>query len=429
MQNTHLRRTPLPNGIILLSETIPHLRSVSVGVWVRTGSRYESDPALQGVSHFIEHLVFKGTRRRDAREIAFAIDRLGGHLDAFTGREYTCFYARVMDEHLPQALELLAEIVLQPAFAPREMEVERQVILEEIRTVEDSPDEYVHELFSQGIWRGHPLGQPILGTEESITRLSRRDLQQYFQAHYRPENIIIAAAGNLDYEHLKALVQQHFQKGRTTSAPGGAVPAAKLKAPVFQRHICARGKELEQVHLCLGTRGLAYSHRRRFAGYLLNTLLGSGMSSRLFQKIREEHGLAYVVYSFFSSYLDTGVFGVYAGTSPDTVRRVIELTVREFRALKQTPVGEEELKKAKDQLKGSLMLSLESTTSRMMTLAKDEMYFGRSFSMDEILDAIEAVTPEQVRELAGIIFRSDILSLSLVGPAQAIEVQERLLSC
>ncbi len=426
MANSAVQRTVLANGTVLLTEAIPHVRSVSIGVWIKTGSRHEEYSALSGVSHFIEHLAFKGTPQRSAREIAFTIDSLGGHLDAFTGREYTCFYTRVMDKHLPQAVELLADIVLHPSLDPKEMEVERQVILEEIRTTEDSPDDYVHDLFIQAVWRGHTLGQSILGTSKSISNLSHQGLVTYFKQNYYGGNMIISAAGNLEHRELRELIEKYFQGD---NKPPATTPPAQTNTPRFQQHLTSRGKDLEQVHLCLGCKGIPYDNEQRFPAYLLNTLLGAGMSSRLFQKIREERGLAYVIYSYFSAYRDVGFFAVYAGTAPHRVQEVIELIAQEFKTIKNTPVGEVELRKVKEHLKGSLMLGLESTTNRMTTLAKYQIYFGRHFTLDEILAGIESVTPEQIQELAQDIFQSETLSLALLGPAKAISLDKGVLRC
>lgn len=423
MDNNNVRRTVLANGIILLTETIPHVRSVSIGVWVKNGSRYEP-PALQGASHFIEHLLFKGTQTRNAREIAFAIDSLGGHLDAFTGREFTCYYARIMDEHLFMAIELLADIVLNPLFEPKELEVERQVILEEIRTTEDSPDDYIHDLFAQTVWKTHPLGQPILGTNETIGNITQSEIVNFYKNSYYSENIVIVAAGNLDHQKLQDKVENLFQNAN--SSPENPVSMGE-KLPVFNKQTTGRLKDLEQVHLCIGTNGVPYADKQRFTCYILNTLLGGGMSSRLFQKIREERGLAYSIYSYFVSYYDAGSFATYAGTAAANSDEVIGLIIDEFKKAKTIPIEEEELQKSKEQLKGSLMLSMESTTNRMTTLAKYEIYFKRQYSLDEILARIKEVTPDDLQALSKNLFQTNLLSMVYLGPPKMTAPDEKLL--
>ncbi len=425
MEKAIIQRSVLTNGIVLLSETIPHVRSVSVGVWVKTGSQDES-PALNGASHFIEHLLFKGTPTRSAREIAFVIDSLGGHLDAFTGREHTCFYTRIMDEHLPLAMELLADIALNPLFDSKDIEVERQVILEEIRTTEDAPDDYIHDMFAHAIWGDNPLGQPILGTSQTIRQLTPEKLKNYFKENYFGGNIVISAAGNITHQELYTLAQKYFQV-QDRSATDTSTGDNNYSQP--PQSVISRNKDLEQVHLCLGTKGISYSHKYRFAIFILNTLLGGGMSSRLFQKIREERGLAYSIYSYFVSYQTTGIFSAYAATAPENMREVVELILQEFTSLKTTPVDKEELTKSKEQLKGSLMLGMESTTNRMSSLAKYEIYFGRQFTLDEIIDNIEKVTPGELQELARELFSGESLTLALMGPAEAVKFDAKSLRC
>lgn len=423
MEKSTAKRTILANGIIFLSETIPHVRSVSLGIWVKTGSRYES-PEISGISHFIEHLLFKGTENRSAREIAYEIDSLGGQMDAFTGREYTCYYARVMDEHLPKALQLLADLVTRPSLTSNDMEVERQVILEEIRMIEDTPEDYVHDMFTHLIWQGHALGQSILGTQETVKNLSNQDIARHFKANYHSGNIIIAAAGNFDPKILQEQIEEKFK------LPGSIERAAKsITAPEFQPHFIIKNKDLEQVHLCLGSKGIAYSDEQRYAAYILNTVLGGGMSSRLFQKIREERGLAYAVYSYFTSYLDTGMFAIYAGTAPSSLHEVLDLIMAELKTIKNNPLDDDELNKSKEQLRGALMLGLESTTNRMTSLAKHEIYFGYHITMDEIINGIELVTTEQVQSLARNLFSSEFLSLSLLGAVENDFLNKNLLQC
>jgi predicted Zn-dependent peptidase len=398
----------LPNGLTLITESMPHVRSVAVGVWLTRGSRHEK-PAESGISHFIEHMVFKGTNTRSAERIAAEVDSIGGHMDAFTAKEYASFHLKVLDEHLPLAIEILGDIVLHPLFDPVEMGKEKKVIFEEMSMVEDTPDDLVVERFTRAFWPDHPLGRPILGTKQSVNGFKREDLAAFFKAVYRPANILVAAAGHLDHAAATELVRRHFgalEKGGT--ARNGGPPRA-------QPAIVTRSKkELEQVHLCLGTRCYPQGHADRYVTYILNTILGGSMSSRLFQNVREKRGLVYSISSGVAAYSDAGLLSVYAGTRLDSVDPVLRLTMEEFRRLKDEPVPEEELRRAKDHLKGSLMLSLENTGSRMSHLARQHIYFGRQFSLDEILTGIEGVTAAGVQRVAADLFRGE-LTLSLLG--------------
>jgi predicted Zn-dependent peptidase len=398
----------LPNGLTLITESMPHVRSVAVGVWLTRGSRHEQ-PAESGISHFIEHMVFKGTNTRSAERIAAEVDSIGGHMDAFTAKEFASFHLKVLDEHLPLALEILGDIVLHPLFDPIEMGKEKKVIFEEMSMVEDTPDDLVVERFTRAFWPDHPLGRPILGTKQSVNSFKREDLSSFFKAVYRPANILVAAAGHLDHEAATELVRRHFgalEKGG--KVPNGGPPRPK---PAI---VTRSKKELEQVHLCLGTRCYPQGHADRYVTYLLNTILGGSMSSRLFQNVRERRGLVYSISSGVAAYSDAGLLSVYAGTRIDSVDEVLRLTVEEFRRLKVERVPEEELRRAKDHLKGSLMLSLENTGSRMSHLARQHIYFGRQFSLDEILAGIESVTEEALQRVAKDLFRGE-LTLSLLG--------------
>ncbi|MEE9217629.1 MAG: pitrilysin family protein [Acidobacteriota bacterium] len=404
-----IQKTVYDNGLSVLTERMPNLRSISLGIWLKKGSRHEAE-AENGISHFIEHLVFKGTRRRTGQEIAKAIDSIGGQIDAFTSKEYTCFYAKVLDEHLDVAIDLLSDIVLNPRFDPDDIEKERKVIFEEIRMVEDTPDERVYDLFSETFWRGHPLGLPIQGTQESIRLLTQRHLLDYFQASYHPGQMLVSAAGNLEHEATSEQIRRVF-----ASLTNG-LPLPATKPPRECADLALQDKDgLEQVHLCLGVKAFPQDSNDRFAGYVLNTLLGGTMSSRLFQNIREERGLAYSVYSSVSSFIDTGYLMVYAATGSKQARQVIELVLDEFRRLKSQPVSAQELRDAKDHLKGSLMLSLESTSSRMSNLAKQELYFGRQFPVEEILQGMEAVTIGNVQGLAQRLFDPRQCTLAALG--------------
>jgi predicted Zn-dependent peptidase len=398
----------LPNGLTLLTEAMPHVRSVAIGVWLKQGSRHESD-ALSGISHFIEHMVFKGTRNRDAERIAAEVDSIGGHMDAFTAKEYAAFHLKVLDEHLPLAVEILGDIVLNPLFDPLEIAKEKKVIFEEINMVEDTPDDLVMERFTQAFWRDHPLGRPILGTKRSVSLLKRAQLAEFFDRVYRPANLVVAAAGHLEHNVASELVNRHFgalAPGRPLKNGGPPKPAAAI--------VTRSKKELEQVHLCMGTRACAQSHEDRYATYIMNTVLGGSMSSRLFQNVREKRGLVYSISSGVASYSDAGVLTVYAGTSLDSLDQVVQLTVAEFRRLRDEPVPAEELRRAKDHLKGSLMLSLENTSSRMNHMARQEIYFGRQFTLDEILQKIEAVSTHDVQRIAAHIFKGE-LAVSVLG--------------
>jgi len=429
-QNTSMAEPPrdiqrhlLPNGLVVITEPMPHVRSVSVGVWVRSGSRREP-PERNGIAHFIEHMLFKGTERRTAEEIARSVDSIGGMLDAFTSKEMICFNAKVLDEHLPLAFDVLADLVLRPRFAEDDIAKEKQVILEEIKMDEDNPDYLVHEIFTQSFWQNHALGKPILGTPETVRAFTQQAVFGSYRSWFAPGNLVITAAGHLEHARLVELVAREF----SALKPSGDTP--QDVAPAAQAQITLRSKrELEQVHLCLGVPSYPMADERRFAAAVLNTLLGGGMSSRLFQNIRERQGLAYAVFSEQNPYRDTGVLSVYAGTSLENAARVVQLVVEEFRSLKEQLVSEEELRRAKDYLKGSLMLSLESTSSRISNLARQEMYFGRFFSLDEVLSSIEAVTRDAVQQLAREFFRPEQIAVTVLGPLNGFTLSREQLAC
>src|SRR5664280_120558 len=399
----------LANGVRVITETMPHVRSVSVGVWVGAGSRREA-PEENGISHFIEHMLFKGTTHRTAEQIARSVDSIGGDLDAFTAKELVGFNAKVLDEHLPLAFDVLADLVLHPLFRKEDIEKEKGVILEEIKMENDSPDYLVHEIFSANFWKDHALGKPILGTRETVKRFDRQTIQSYYDAVYVPSSLTVTAAGHLTHARLVALVREHFE-----SLPAGP-PAPPDTVPNTHARIALRHKKaLEQVNLCMGVPSYPMRHEQRFACYVLNTLLGGGMSSRLFQNIRERQGLAYAVFSELSPYRDTGCLSIYAGTSVESAPKVVEAITNEFRQLKEQRVNDEELRRAKDHLKGSLMLSLESTASRMSNLARQEMYFGHFFSMDSLLESIESVTADDVQRIARTFFDPRQIGLTILG--------------
>jgi len=418
-----IEMTTLANGVRVITEAMPHVRSVSVGMWIGSGSRRET-PEQNGISHFIEHMLFKGTPKRSAEDIARSVDSIGGNLDAFTAKELVCFNTKVLDQHLSLAFDVLADLVLHPLFREQDIEKEKSVILEEIKMEEDSPDYLVHEIFSANFWKDHSLGKPILGTPQTVKRFDRDMIQSFYTQVYAPANLLVTAAGNLTHERLVSLVREHF-----AALPPG-VPAPPDQAPGTHARIALRNKKaLEQVHLCLGVPSYPLPHEERFACYVLNTLLGGGMSSRLFQNIRERQGLAYAVFSELNPYRDTGCLSIYAGTSLESARQVVSLIVNEFRQLKAQPVGEEELRRAKDHLKGSLMLSLESTGSRMSNLARQEMYFRHFFTLDELVESIEKVTSDDVQRIARTFFDPKQIALTVLGNLENFKIGREDLVC
>ncbi len=402
-------REVLDTGLRLVTETMPHVRSVTIGVWLTRGSRHESD-AQAGIAHFVEHMLFKGTDTRSAEDIAQAIDSIGGQLDAFTAKEYAGYYIKVLDEHLPLAVELLSDIVMRPAFVEEEVGREKKVILEEIKMVEDTPDDLVHELFTQHFWEGHSLGRPILGSKETVEAFTGQSLREYFHRAYVAPNMIVSAAGNLDHAHVRDLIGTAFGTLSTESE------AIRQPPPVVKPSVLLRTKELEQSHICLGTNSYQQNHDDRYVSYILNSVLGGSMSSRLFQNVREKRGLAYSVFSGMSAYRDAGNMTIYAGCGADAVEEVIDLSVEELRTLKRTPVPADELKRAKDHLKGSLMLSLENTASRMSHLARQEIYFDRHFSLDETLAGVQRVTADDIQRVARDLLSNGSLAVTVLGP-------------
>ena len=416
------RKQVLDNGLTILTERMEHVRSVAIGVWISRGSRHER-PRESGVAHFIEHMVFKGTETRTQAQIAQELDAIGGQSDAFTSHEYAGFHAKVLGEHLPRAFDLLSDIVLSPRFDPEELERERMVILEEIKGVDDSPEELLQDLFNAQFWPDHPLGRPILGTPETVSRLSRDDLARFFRKTYVPANLIVAAAGDLDHEGFAALVETHF--GTLSAPPDGLVETPPEPAMTVRLH----EKDLEQAHITLGTVAPPEASPDRFAAYLLNAILGGNLSSRLFQVIREEHGLAYTVYSGLACHRDCGQFSIYAGTDPSHVPELLELTLGEVRRIKEEPVPEDELSRAKDHLRGSILMGLEPTGARMSRLARQEMYFGRYIPPEDVIAAIDAVRPDDVLRLAKEWFDDRPLALTVLGKlGPAARIPERLVA-
>ena len=419
----NIRREVLPNGLTVISEEMKHIRSVCIGIWIKTGSRDE-DLEWNGISHFLEHMVFKGTKHRTAEDIARQVDSIGGNMDAFTAKECICFNMKVLDDHLPIAMDVLSDLVLNPTFAVNDIARERGVILEEIKMDEDSPDYLVHEIFTQNFWKDHPLGRPILGTKDTVKRFEQEPVSNIYQQRFVPSNIIICAAGSLKHEHFVDVVNKHFRNMQP-----GTNGFHSTRPEIVPRIVLRNKKSLEQVQICMGVPSHPIAHQNRYASYILNTVLGGGMSSRLFQNIRERQGLAYAIYSDLNPYRDTGCMSVYAGTSRESADKVVQSVVSEFHKLKNELVPEEELRRAKDQLKGSLMLSLESSTARMSNLARQEMYFDRFFGMDELIEKIEGVTAEQLKQLAEEFFHPDSIAVTVLGNLDGFKLRREQLAC
>jgi len=422
-ETRNIRRQVLPNGLTVITEEMQHIRSVSIGIWIRSGSRDE-DPKWNGISHFIEHMVFKGTKHRTAEDIARQVDSIGGNMDAFTAKECICFNVKVLDEHLPIAMDVLGDLVLNPVFDVQDITRERGVILEEIKMDEDNPDYLVHEIFTQNFWKDHPLGKPILGTKDTVKRFDRDPVIDFYGQRFAPGNLIVCAAGNLQHQQFVDVVAKHFEHMKPMK---NGFHSSQPK--IVPRIIMRNKKSLEQVQICVGVPSHPIAHERRHASYILNTLLGGGMSSRLFQNIRERQGLVYAIYSDLSPYRDTGCLSVYAGTSRESAGKVVQSIVSEFRKLKVEPVSQEELRRAKDQLKGSLMLSLESSTARMSNLARQEMYFEQFYGMDELIEKIEGVTAEELQQLATEFFRTDSIAVTVLGNLNGLKLTRDQLAC
>jgi predicted Zn-dependent peptidase len=418
-----IRREILPNGLTLITEEMKHIRSISMGIWIKTGSRDE-DLQWNGISHFVEHMVFKGTQHRSAEEIARQVDSIGGNIDAFTAKECVSFSMKVLDEHLPIAMDVLSDLVLNPIFDEQDITRERGVILEEIKMDEDNPDYLVHEIFTQNFWKDHPLGRPILGTRDTVRRFERTPVFDFYGQRFIPGNVIITAAGNLNHQRFVELVTRHFEKMRPASNGFHSAPPK-----IVPKIILRNKKSLEQVQICVGVPSYPITHEKRHSSYILNTLLGGGMSSRLFQNIRERQGLAYAIYSDLNPYRDTGCLSIYAGTSRESAVKVVESVVSEFQKLKSELVPAEELQRSKDQLKGSLMLSLESSTARMSNLARQEMYFDRFYGLDELIEKIQAVTREELQELANAFFQTENIAVTVLGNLDGLKLTREQLAC
>jgi predicted Zn-dependent peptidase len=404
-----VHKTTLNNGIKIVSQNMPHFHSVSMGVWVNVGAREES-PEESGLSHFIEHMIFKGTQRRTAYQIAKEFDSIGGQTNAFTSAENTCYHAKVMDTHLDIMVDILSDIFLNSAFNEKEVENERAVILQEIGMMEDSPDDYIHFLSGSNFWGKNSLGRSVLGNRENIRSFDSDALKGFFSRFYQPERIIISAAGNLEHNHLVDIAGPVFE----SILPGNGFPDRMTSDGRCQ--VDVHYKDLEQVHICLGTKGMSITDPRKYEYSLLNTILGGNMSSRLFQEIREKRGFAYAVYSFISSYVDTGMFGVYAGVHPDNAFKSVELILKEIFKIKKVRIDPEELRYAKEFTKGNLMLASESNDNQMVRMAQNETHYERYIPLEEVVNKIEAVTEEDIRNLAETLFPTHRFALTLLGP-------------
>jgi len=401
-------KTVLNNGIRIVTEEINHVRSVSIGIWVESGSRYENSNT-NGVAHFIEHMLFKGTNNRSAFDIVSAIDSVGGVINAYTGKELTSFYVKIPDYHLAMALDLLADIFQNSLFDSAELAKEKSVVLQEIHMLEDTPDEYIHDFFGENFWHSHPLGLPILGTKDSVSAFERPTIVEFFAQRYKGDNLTITAAGNLNHDSFVSLVSESF----------GSIPphrgAKKLASPTATSKVAVLDKDLEQAHVMLGTIAPSSTDELRYAAFLMNTILGGSMSSKLFQEIREKRGLAYSIHSFLLPYRDVGMLGVYFGSGEEKVVEVIRLIVKELKNLMHTPLKKAQLRAAQEQMKGNFLLSMESTDIRMTRLAKNEICFRRNIEFDEVVDKIDAVTEDSIMTLAQDMFRPDNLSMAILG--------------
>ena len=420
-----IRSTTLANGLLVLTERMPHLRSVSMGVWLRSGSRDET-PETNGISHFLEHMVFKGTTTRSAHQFAREVDAIGGNLDAYTSKENICFSMKVLDSNVPLALDLLSDLVLHPTLTADDISREQGVILEEIKMDEDNPDYLVHELFTQKFWAGDPLGRPILGTAKTVPSFTADIVLAEYARRFTPGNMLFTAAGSLDHDTFVAEVEQAFASLSATSdadLPRSTVPAT-------HPHITLKNKKsLEQVQFCLAVPSLPTAHPDRYVLFLLNAVLGGGMSSRLFQSVREERGLAYSIYSETSPFRDTGSLAVYAGCAAENTQQVLDLTLAEFTRLKHEPVSDDELRRVKEQLKTNMVLGLESSSARMNSLARQQMFYNRFFTTDEITAEVDRVTATHITRLANELLRPEGLTLTLLGNLRKLSIDRHNLVC
>jgi predicted Zn-dependent peptidase len=408
-------KTVLDNGIRIVSEEIEHVRSISIGVWVACGSRYE-DHWNNGTAHFIEHMLFKGTQRRSTFDIAAAIDSVGGVMNAFTSKELTSFYIKIPDYHLPLAIDLLADILNHSRFDDEEIEKEKSVVLQEIHMLEDSPDDYIHDFFEAQFWKDHRLGLPILGSKEGVRNFTREGLLRFFKDHYRGRRLVLAAAGHLNHKNLVDLVSEAF------GSMEGNTPETHMTIPSVAAKVSVIEKDLEQIHVIVGTLAPSAVSRDRYAGLLMNAVLGGSMSSRLFQEIREKRGLAYAIHSYLTPYIDTGMLNIYTGTGPREIKEVIGLILDDMIRMSRDPFTAQELQGAKELIKGHFLLSMESTDTRMTRLAKNELCFGRHIPPEDVVVGIDAVTSEEIRALAEKCFNPDMITVAAIGPISEKEL-------
>lgn len=403
------QKVTLDNNVHILTEDVPHVRSVAVGFFVDVGSRDE-DNEVSGVSHFIEHLLFKGTKRRTAKDIAETLDAVGGQLNAFTTKEFTCYYARVLDEFFDLAVDLLSDMFFNSKFDPQDIDRERNVILEEIKMYEDAPDELVHDIFAGSMWKNHALGRPIIGTADVIAGISRDNIMEYYHKYYNPAKLTVAVAGNINHEQVINKLRPILE------TKVGAQTKRSMVAPAPHRDVICRSKDTEQVHLCIGAPGLRLNDDNIYVFQVANTILGGGLSSRLFQEIREQRGLVYTVYSYHTSYHDAGLFCVYAGLSKENIDEVMELTFKQIRDIQVNGIKKQELQRAKDQLKGNLLLSLENVNTRMSRLGKSQLYLGKVIPPEEIVALVNKVTADEIQELSIQMLKPENFSLAAIGP-------------
>ncbi|MFZ0390332.1 MAG: pitrilysin family protein [Calditrichia bacterium] len=412
MTSSEYNKTVLSNGLTVVSEKIPTVRSVTIGVWIKAGGRDE-DSRVAGTAHFVEHMLFKGTKKRSARAIARSLESVGGYLNAFTTKEQTCYYAEILDTQLGLAVDVLADMVCNSTLLEKEIEKERDVILDEIDSVEDTPDDLVQDIFMEKLYPANGLGIPILGYRESVARIGRENLVAFFEKYYRAGNLVIAAAGNLDHSKLVNLCEKKFSLPEGPADNGGINPAE------FGNGMFSYDRSVHQAHICLGTTALPYHHHRKFELLLLNTLLGAGMSSRLYQNIRERHGVAYSIYSFVDFFRDNGLFGIYLGTEKSKIRKALQLLEKEFDRLKQKTVSDKEMRELKMQVKGGLVLGLESTARRMNRLAKTEIYLQAFTDLDDVIKQIDQVTGEQMTALSEELIQPERMLQVMFVPANA----------
>jgi predicted Zn-dependent peptidase len=415
------KKTVLPNGIRVITEEIEYVNSVAIGLWIKTGSINEN-PSLNGITHFIEHLLFKGTDKRDAIDIVKGIESVGGVINAFTGKEFTCIYAKVLDRYFQVALDTMADILLNSRFDAEEIDKEREIVLQEIILVEETPDDYIHDLFNYSLFYNHPLGYPVQGTINSVKEIKREDILNYFNQFHIPDRIIISSVGKVDHENVVQMADKYF--GSLT--PKKISYCYNKQTPPSRINICKR--DLEQVYFCLGTRLFPLTYYNRYESSLLNIILGGGMSSRLFQEVREKNGLAYSIYSYVNSYHNIGSFVIFGVTSEKNMREVMKIITKEISDLKKKPVSEEELESAKDQLKGNFLLSMEIMDNRMNRLAHNEIYFRRYFTPEEILENIDKISSEDLRRFTSNIFRKNFITFVLLGNMNGKNFHETLMN-